>query len=200
MHIFYKENENSLASDFEVLRAIIDASNLDPHDPCYDISNKGEGGAFKNEFKSLKCIVVCSPQLKKYIMVCENTYENNEVVRKIACGGISKHHMDSISFKEYKDGLWLFNLDHVEEFQIKSHHQQLYSVRIDKLRLLNLYIHRKVLADHITTVPWGFLHHIPVQEKKMTFYETSSVQQGHDLRLQHPFSMIIVRITIKKTN
>lgn len=94
--------------------------------------------------------------MKRYFMVLYDIYKNT-YSRKFACGGISRHHLSLMEFNEYAKGLFKNPGTQVDEYRIKSRQQQMYTVKISKIFLNNLYLHRRVLSCGIHTLPYGYL-------------------------------------------
>lgn len=70
-----------------------------------------------------------------------------ECSRKIACGGISRHHMTRIEFDDYARGIIINPNTKVQDHRI-----------IFKIFLNNIYLHRRVLSCGVHTVPYGYLY------------------------------------------
>lgn len=99
-----------------------------------------------------------SYQMKKYMLLAFDPYSGKQS-KKVASGGVARYHLDRMRFQEFEDGLTSHVWRMVSERRINSHHQEVFTVRVSKVFLQNVYLHRRLLKDSIHTLPWGYDFH-----------------------------------------
>ena len=163
--LLYLLYTNDLYHDLEKIKDQLDLSKYPPNHPLYDTSHKDIPGYFKDETKSLPICQFCGLRAKCYSILLEEDEETLAKFglkkpkmfkkQKLATAGIKQCVHKKLTHDRFLEVLRDNSYFDITQYTINSKKHNLYTIKKTRTGLSALDIKRYILADGISTLPYG---------------------------------------------